>query len=186
MRSLHDFVAVYDHALPPDACQHLIKAFEEDTAGQQANGQGITAGLEESRWTERLLTQQDEPRLTQFFFAQVRDYHARYNARCGLTRPISPIQHMSELMIKRYRPGGAERFQVHFDALGDKCNRYLVYIWYLNDVAQGGETHFPDLDLKIEARAGRLLMFPPYWLFQHAGLPPESGDKYIISTYAVY
>ena len=88
--------------------------------------------------------------------------------------------------IKRYRPGGAERFQVHFDALGDKCNRYLVYIWYLNDVNRGGETHFPDLDLKIEARAGRLLMFPPYWLFQHAGLPPESGDKYIISTYAVY
>ncbi|WP_394687711.1 hypothetical protein [uncultured Xanthomonas sp.] len=29
----------------------------------------------------------------------------------------------------------------------------------------------------------RLLIFPPYWMFLHAGLPPRSGDKYILSTY---
>ena len=37
-----------------------------------------------------------------------------------------------------------------------------------------------------EARAGRLLMFPPYWMYQHAGLPPRSSDKYIISTYLLF
>jgi hypothetical protein len=26
-------------------------------------------------------------------------------------------------------------------------------------------------------------MFPPYWMYMHAALPPRSGDKYIISTY---
>lgn len=29
----------------------------------------------------------------------------------------------------------------------------------------------------------RLLIFPPYRMFLHAGLPPRSGDKYILSTY---
>jgi hypothetical protein len=29
-------------------------------------------------------------------------------------------------------------------------------------------------------------MFPPYWMYQHAGLPPESGDKYILSTYLMF
>ncbi|XQA78123.1 hypothetical protein ACM9W9_20455 [Xanthomonas sacchari] len=29
----------------------------------------------------------------------------------------------------------------------------------------------------------RLLIFPPYWMFLHAWLPPRSGDKYILSTY---
>ena len=42
------------------------------------------------------------------------------------------------------------------------------------------------LDLKVEPRAGRLLMFPPYWMYQHAGLPPVSGNKYILSTYLMF
>jgi len=44
--------------------------------------------------------------------------------------------------------------------MDDKCNRYLVFLWYLNDVAEGGETEFCNLDLKVQARSGRLLMFP--------------------------
>ena len=29
-------------------------------------------------------------------------------------------------------------------------------------------------------------MFPPYWMFQHAGRPPVGGDKYILSTYLMF
>ena len=64
--------------------------------------------------------------------------------------------------------------------------RYLVFLWYLNDVADGGETVFVDIDMKVAPRAGRLLVFPPYWMYQHAGLPPVSNDKYIISTYLMF
>jgi hypothetical protein len=53
-------------------------------------------------------------------------------------------------------------------------------------VVEGGETVFPQLDVRIAARQGRLLAFPPYWMFQHAGLPPLSGDKYILSTYLLF
>jgi hypothetical protein len=67
-----------------------------------------------------------------------------------------------------------------------RSQRYLVFLWYLHDVAEGGETEFPDLGIKIQARTGRLLMFPPYWMFQHAGLPPRSNDKYIVSTYLMF
>ena len=73
-----------------------------------------------------------------------------------------------------------------FDSINEVCNRYLVLLWYLNDVEVGGETRFPQLDVKVQARAGRLLMFPPYWMYQHEGLPPQSGDKYIISTYLLF
>jgi len=53
----------------------------------------------------------------------------------------------------------------------------------LNDVACGGETEFPHLGVSVKPEAGRLLIFPPYWMYQHQGLPPVSGDKYILSTY---
>jgi len=38
----------------------------------------------------------------------------------------------------------------------------------------------------VQARRGRLLMFPPYWMYQHAGMPPLSNDKYILSTYLLF
>ena len=46
--------------------------------------------------------------------------------------------------------------------------------------------HLADLGLRVQARTGRLLMFPPYWMFQHAGLAPLSSDKYIVSTYMLF
>ena len=93
---------------------------------------------------------------------------------------------IEDLRIKRYRAGADEKFEPHFDSMDDKANRYLVFLWYLNDVAEGGETEFLNLDRRVAARTGRLLMFPPYWMFQHAGLAPRSNDKYIVSTYLLF
>ena len=95
-------------------------------------------------------------------------------------------EYHKSLKENAYFVEGADQFQPHFDSIDYTSNRYLVFLWYLNDVAEGGETDFPDLGLRVTARAGRLLVFPPYWMFQHAGLPPRSNDKYIVSTYLMF
>ena len=61
-----------------------------------------------------------------------------------------------------------------------------MFLWYLNAVAEGGETEFVDLGIKSSAETGKLLMFPPYWMYRHAGCSPVSGPKYILSTYALW
>jgi hypothetical protein len=38
----------------------------------------------------------------------------------------------------------------------------------------------------VKPAAGRLLMFPPYWMYQHEGVAPHSGDKFILSTYLLF
>ena len=110
----------------------------------------------------------------------------RYNQEVGLGIEVPNSPKTADLILKRYRPGSNEKFQQHFDSIHEVANRYFVLIWYLNDVAEGGETVFPKLDIKITPRQGRLLVFPPYWMFQHAGLPPLSGEKYILSTYLLF
>lgn len=186
MRALQDFVQTFEQALPLDMCQRLIESFQRLRRFQERNGAGVRPGLEHSSWIELNLTRLGDSTMLEYFGGLVVTYWERYNRVCRLTRPISPVQKISELIIKRYTPSQGDRFQAHFDSLGEVCNRYLVFIWYLNDVESGGETQFVDLDVRIAPRAGRLLMFPPYWMFQHAGLPPSSGEKYILSTYAVY
>ena len=80
-------------------------------------------------------------------------------------------------------PGRGDGFQPHFDSVDEAAGRYLVFLWYLNDVHDAGQTSFPLLDLHIAPRAGRLLVFPPYWMFAHEGRATPTQDKYILSTY---
>jgi prolyl 4-hydroxylase len=53
-------------------------------------------------------------------------------------------------------------------------------------VLEGGETRFPQLGISVRPQTGRLLIFPPYWMYQHEGVPPASGDKFILSTYLLF
>lgn len=62
----------------------------------------------------------------------------------------------------------------------DNRKRLLTYIWYLNDVDDGGETEFFG-SIKIKPQCGKLIIFPASWTFPHSGLTPKSNDKYIIT-----
>lgn len=71
----------------------------------------------------------------------------------------------------------------HSDFINNKHKinliRLLSFIWYLNDVTDGGETEF--LKGKIKPRAGKLIIFPSSWNYYHKGNMPLSNDKYIIT-----
>ena len=163
------FIQTFDDMLSPAARAHLLAQFDDPFHQHTADG----------AWSE-------SPVAAPVAQCEIADLVRRYNERVGLTLPVPATKNTETFRIKRYRPGTGEEFRVHHDAKGFYCNRYLVMLWYLNDVAEGGETVFPDLGVSIKPKAGRLLMFPPHWMFQHAGRPPVSNDKYILSTYLLY
>jgi hypothetical protein len=167
-------------------CAKMVDSFEKLARFHTRNGRSAAGKLSESAWTELNVSKLADAETQQFFRNQVFQYLDSYNRILHLTLPIPLRERLENLRIKRYSVEGEDRFQAHFDSLDYTSNRYLVFLWYLNDVAEGGETDFPDLGLRVRARAGRLLVFPPYWMFQHAGLPPKSNEKYIISTYLLF
>lgn len=184
--TLRHYLRCYDDDLDPATCTRLVDSFNGLARFQRGNGGERRAGLEDSAWTELDLSPLSDQAFRGFLLAHIDASLARYNRDIGLRIAIPPARRISELVIKRYRPGGAERFQLHFDSIDAVANRYLVFLWYLNDVTEGGETRFPDLGMSVQPRAGRLLMFPPYWMYQHEAPPPRSGDKYILSTYLLF
>lgn len=185
-RDLVHYVQCFDGALTSDFCQRMIDSFNGLTRFHARSGKGVMGQLEESAWTELNVTKVTDPSVEAFFRDQVMRYLAMYNEHVTLTLPVPPRNRLENLRIKRYSVDAGDCFQPHFDAMDYCSNRYMVFLWYLNDVSEGGETEFCDLGLRIGARQGRLLMFPPYWMFQHAGLPPLSNDKYMISTYLLF
>lgn len=183
---LRGYVQVFDDSLPKAFCEQLIASFLQTKDKQVTRRKGWRLGLDASSWTELDITALADDAFKGFFYRKIDDYLELYNRKCGLTIPVPASTLLDALRIKRYVAGSGDGFQPHFDSLGEVSNRYMVFLWYLNDVDVGGETEFCDIGVKVSARAGRLLMFPPYWMFQHAGLPPASGDKYILSTYLLF
>lgn len=61
--------------------------------------------------------------------------------------------------------------------------RMITYIWYLNDVNEGGETCF--YNYKVKPKKGRLLLFPSSWQYNHKAETPISNHKYAIVGWVI-
>ena len=86
------------------------------------------------------------------------------------------------MQAQKYKKG-VGKYIMHHDfrcAWNQSKLRQLTFIWYLNDVTEGGETEFWSKH-KIKPETGKLLIFPAHWTFPHAGKMPLSNDKYIIT-----
>jgi len=179
---LEDYVRVYDAALSHTWCSSIVQRFEFDVVNRrQVDVQGIRrfAVLNVSAslgWRD----------VHDTLLKRMTAYERRYAEDCD-ARWLPRDQAYESFRIKRYRPGTGEEFKPHVDiANAVNARRFLVAFWYLNDVAAGGETEFTTLGLSIKPRSGRLLMFPPNFLYPHAGRAPASGPKYIVGSYLLY
>ncbi len=180
---LADLVRIYDHALDAEFCEQVLARFEGDPRNHfRRPGQ--------STWTEYLITHRPEPEwkaVERVFIKSMTDALADYvrqPAARSLGRKFSRA--FEHLKLKRYSPssGDGDHFPLHVDVFDAKTSvRVLAFLWYLNDVAEGGETRFPALGLSIPPRQGRLVVMPPVWMYEHQGEPPRSGDKVIVTSY---
>ena len=68
----------------------------------------------------------------------------------------------------------------------ETLHRVLLWQFYLNDVAEGGETEFLYQGRKVEARKGRLVIAPAGFTHTHKGHVSRSGDKYIATSWILY
>jgi len=83
--------------------------------------------------------------------------------------------------VQKTEPAGGYHLW-HFENESPEYSRRIgVYILYLNDVEEGGETEFLYLSKRIKPKKGTLVIFPPNYPWAHRGNPPLSGSKYIMT-----
>ena len=90
--------------------------------------------------------------------------------------------HFDHFMIQKYKKNKGKYIyhdDFHCDSVKDRY-RVITFIWYLNNIDEGGETEFWG-DYKIKPKKGKLIFFPACWCFPHRGKTPISDDKYIIT-----
>lgn len=90
---------------------------------------------------------------------------------------------LNNFMIQKYDQNIGKYIYHEDGSIKTKKNSYRVitYLWYLNNVEEGGETEFFGGEFKIKPEEGKLLFFPACWCFPHRGNKPKSSDKYIVT-----
>lgn len=85
--------------------------------------------------------------------------------------------------LQKYNPGGAY-FEWHFERMSSNYidgGRHLVFMTYLNDVTDAGETEFFYQNVKVKPQKGLTLIWPVDWTHTHRGCPSLTETKYIVT-----
>lgn len=180
------FIFTRRGALAPDICSEMIARFERCADEQYPGRIGQTADHDDAikRSTDLVLSGKEHWRdldreLFRSLSAALAEFKQSWRFFDG------PFKDMG-YAIQRTDPG--EYYHWHIDGGSHEfAERQLVAIWYLNDLAgQGGQTEFANQQVSIEAEAGKLLLFPPFWTHLHRGATLHSGRKYIATTWVVF
>ena len=175
-------IKIYDNIIPQALCERIIEQFNEQSSwvSHEPGWMDYLGMYRQSRGqNEHSYNWVEECRELQTLVDLCYDnYRQDYD-------PYSMLPHRDFLVegyrCKRYTQNEQE-FKLHIDAgTSSNCSRYLGFLMYLNN--SDAATEFPLQNQLVQAREGRMVIFPPHWQFPHRGMMPRSGDKYIVSTY---
>jgi len=184
MDELNDFIKIYENSLEPDVCNFLISLFEQIEEKHENHNNDGKPNFTQFNLTENRELSAEVNQVHNHIIKKIFEYKQIYYQY--ICKDVFPQEHaLEQFRIKKYNAGGEDRFDTHVDVMTyETSRRFLSFMWYLNDVEEGGKTVFKDLE--IQPKQGTLVVFPPLWLFPHRGEPPMSNSKYILTSYLHY
>ena len=175
---LRDYVKVYPGTIPPLHCDRIVQLFEQ----QQRHAR--LYHTDAYNFTQLELHTIGANNLAQAVVLECNKVFHCYMKSVGADH-MAPSPQFEAVRIKRYEPHKAQEFRPHIDNSADTSDRFLSYIVYLTDNAEG-RTVFPNLGLAVACEKGAMLVFPPTWQYLHAGERPIDSNKYILVTSMMY
>ncbi len=156
-------------------CDSLIKYHEENseyktrgfTTEGEAKGGKTSTDVRVNPGTQNPIIQNYIKELVDI----VRDYAEKYSIQNIRIKEAFNIQHY--LPNEGYLTWHYERNSYQSD------QRALVFMTYLNDVDDGGETEFKFQDIKVKAEKGKTLIWPTDFTHTHRGVVSKTEHKYI-------
>lgn len=192
--SYENFVGVYDGAFSDAYCDSLIEYF--DWCSKQNRSFGRTEAERLKKDESALLNPVSQqtisfatPNITMyinefnkgFWDTCYKEYRDTYSVLSDYDNHT-----IYTYKIQRTEPTGGYHIWHSEDGSKEFSKRVGVYILYLNDVEEGGETEFLYFSKRVKPKKGRLMIFPPNYPWAHRGNPPLSGVKYILTGWTEF
>jgi|TARA_R110000772_G_scaffold3031_2_gene11102 hypothetical protein len=192
---LSDFVFVKDRVFTPEFCNELIDLFEKRddlvSVGEMAGG----VNTEVKNTTDLNLFMYDDlmDQYGNFILSKFNELTNEYVESLPYQNKFSGSQvfasssEYTTCQLQKYVKNEGHYNAYHFETdHPDNCCRAFVYIFYLNDVLEGGETDMLYANTKVQPKQGRVVVHPAAFPFIHNGHMPVSHDKYILTSWLNY
>ena len=169
----------------PAVCDELIRFFEDHKAEQNSGAMagGVDAGSKKSMDLSIKPKDIERPDHAVFngYLKQLHACYADYLAQWPFLATCLKEAEIGTFNVQRYDAGG-HFAKVHSERASiATSHRVLVWMTYLNDVEDGGHTHFTHFGLDVKPQRGKTLIWPAEWTHAHRGNVVNSGTKYIIT-----
>jgi prolyl 4-hydroxylase len=165
-------------------CDDLIDKFKN---AKYNKGPGLSGGHVNHEWKKSIDFSPNFEEIDEYLMALKHDaldkYVEKYPHSAGDAFDITALPN-----IQYYPPGGGF-YKWHYEQspMDAVCmSRNLVFMTYLNDVNDGGETEFDYQNIKIKPRKGLTVIWPAGWPFTHRGVVSKTEKKYIITGWYNY
>ena len=196
LNELETCVRIYDDVVSKEWCKETIDLFEKEMTinpnSQIYDNRYTSPDIKEvdsstKSFTEMCIEDKDEwIDVKKTFLNACQQHFLKFIKDVGIEKHHLPVTIDTEnIHYKKYEANDKDVFKNHVDVIGQGplLKRFLVFIMYLSDVEEGGETNLFRQNIKSKPKAGRLLMFPPYWTHPHQGEKVIKGTKHILMTY---
>ena len=194
-----DFIAVYKNFMPSAVCNDVVSFYNEwkDLAVQQHmekdlrsrqpfdNYEQSMAGVNQFQTGElgrrdlsimlETLNTNLTARINQYLQSAVNDYCSQYN-----TLNTTPLTSWSVKFQETPEGGGYHVYHYERGSWSETA-RELVWMIYLNDDFEGGETEFLYQKRRIEPTQGTVVLWPAGFTHTHKGNLVLSGTKYVVT-----
>jgi hypothetical protein len=194
---MNQFIYEKENVLSKELCCEIIDKFDNEYRYSGVTFQGVNKKIKNT--SDYVINSNDEKwkiineTLHKELFENLKiyidsindkdNYNAKNNSNFQYLLLEKNLFLINNFMIQKYDKK-IGKYVYHTDDSIDcklKVKRVLTYLFYLNDVDEGGETEFFGGDFKVQPKAGKLIFFPSLWCYPHRGKMPISDNKYIIT-----
>tara|TARA_Y100001973_G_C5196748_1_gene334794 strand:+ start:1286 stop:1849 length:564 start_codon:yes stop_codon:yes gene_type:complete len=173
-----NFIGIYDDVLTKEECDIIIDEFENNTDRQivgTSGGGKIKPNVKKSTDIGYHVT--DDSKTTKIIPYSLEKYLNQYREEYPDVDRLCEWEFYEVYNVQRYKPNEGF-YKPHCEVTGFNQNRVLVWMYYLNDLDNGG-TKFTSYNTIIHAKRGRLVIWPAYWTHTHCGVISNTQTKYI-------
>ena len=191
-----NFIYQNENSICPELCAEIIEMYENENNKYQGK---TIAGIQPKikNTTDFTIPKNDEKwnKIEQFLYKELHknilkytesinceSYRAKYNNGMESTIFTNNQLEAYNFMIQKYDKNKGEYIYHNDFHMNSNKYRVITFLWYLNDIHEGGETEFWD-SYKIKPTAGKIVLFPSSWTYPHRGKMPISDNKYIITNW---
>jgi len=210
-----DFIEVYDDIFPEEFCDKLIEVIEKHEKVGLTQTRRKTEGRTDSTKSDTFMFLRQKPeqskewleenygaefetfieenqlshwtppydeKFNKIFWGEV---YPRYLSKYSI---LNDLDRHGNDVIKLQKTRPTEGYHIWHCENGDinTSTRVLVWMLYLNDEFEAGETEFLYQSRRVKPKKGRIVVWPSGFTHTHRGNPPIGGTKYAATGWIMF